>query len=206
MICYELYMVEKRKYASVAVGVSSGGLYALHTLLSSLPKNFPLPVFVVQHLSRDADQILVEYLKRKTGFPIKQAEDKEDIRGGTVYLAPPDYHLLVEVDGRSLALSKDPAVNYARPSIDVLFESAAAALRDSLIGVIMTGSGADGSKGLRSIKQHGGYTIVQDPASAESAMMPQAAIDAAEIDEIAPLEELGGVLVKLAQIPADRRR
>ena len=194
-----------KPYAGVAIGVSSGGLHALHMLLRALSKPFPLSLFIVQHRMRDADQMLVEYLERQTGFPIKEAEDKEAIRSGMAYLAPSDYHLLVETDGRSLALSKDPAVHYARPSIDVLFESATVALGDALIGVVMTGASRDGAEGLQLIKQHGGYTIVQDPDSAESSLMPRAAIDATEVDKIAALEDLAKILENLAHTPRDLR-
>ena len=177
----------------IVMGTSWGGLFALETVLQSLPKEFPLPVAIVQHRMRDSEETLAMILKRYTALPVSEAEDKEDICPGHVYLAPSEYHLLVEKD--HFALSLDGPVNYARPSADVLFESAAETHGTGVIGVIMTGAGRDGALGLAKIKQRGGMTVVQD-AAAECNDMPKAAIAASIVDRILPLEKIGPFLVE----------
>lgn len=170
----------------VVVGTSLGGLRALKTLLGGLPADFQTPVAIVQHRHAGSDDRLSEPLQRRTVLPVAEAEDKEVIVPGHVYLAPANYHLLVE-EG-SFALSTDSAVCHARPSIDVLFESAANAYGARAIGVILTGASQDGADGLAAIERHGGVAVVQDPATAESGTMPQAAIAAIETGRILPLE------------------
>jgi two-component system, chemotaxis family, protein-glutamate methylesterase/glutaminase len=179
----------------VVVGASTGGLKALQILLSGLPADFPLPLAIVQHRGTDSESGLSEFLSRWSTLPVKEPEDKEPIEPGHAYLAPRDYHLLIE-DG-SFALSIDAAVAYARPSIDVLFESAADEFEDRAIGVILTGANHDGARGLRKIKAKGGLTIVEDPASAACREMPEAAIAGTTVDWILPLAEIGSRLEKL---------
>jgi two-component system chemotaxis response regulator CheB len=169
---------------------------ALSELFSYLPGGFPLPIIVVQHLHPTGEGYLYDYLNDRCALTVKEAGDKESIRPGHIYFAPPDYHLLVERD-ETLALSIDEKVNYARPSIDVLFESAAHVWSSDLIGVILTGVNHDGARGLRLIREYGGLTIAQDPATAEYPVMPQAAIDAGGVDRILPLDEIGGFLSTL---------
>lgn len=179
-------------YEIVVIGTSLGGLRALEIVLSGLGKEFPLPVTVVQHREKDSGERLCELLQSHCALRVGQAEDKEEIIPGRVHLAPPDYHLLVE-DGR-FALSTDEPVNHARPSVDVLFESVADVYGERVVGVILTGSGKDGAQGSARIKERGGFVIVQDPATAESRAMPEAAMAAAEVDMVLPLSEIGSLL------------
>jgi len=188
---------KKGRYKAVVIGVSAGGFQALSTVLPRFHRTLPLPIFIVQHMSPASDSYLVEHLQNICRVEVKLAEDKETPQPAMVYLAPPDYHLLIEED-YSLALSLENRVNYSRPSIDVLFKSAAEVYRDALIGVIMTGANADGSKGLLKIKEYGGLTVVQAPETAEVATMPESAIAAVEVDYIVPLEKLGLFLNSVA--------
>jgi len=162
---------------AVVIGASAGAVDALLQILPKLPANYPLPVLIVIHLSPQVDSMLAAVLRAHCKLAVKEAEDTEKIRPGCAYLAPPNYHLLVEPDFH-LSLSSDEPVLYSRPSIDVLFESAADAFGDNLIGVILTGANADGARGLASIERAGGKALVQDPASAEAAAMPAAALAA----------------------------
>ncbi len=180
----------------VVVGASTGGLKALQTLLSGLSGEFPLPIAIVQHRGTDSESGLSEFLRRWSKLPVKEPEDKEPIEAGHAYLAPRDYHLLIE--NGSFALSIDSPVVYARPSIDVLFESAADEYEDRAIGVILTGANHDGARGLRKIKAQGGLTIVENPASAACPEMPEAAIARTTVDWILSLPEIGPCLEKLA--------
>mgnify|MGYP006419183371 CR=1 FL=1 len=184
------------KYDAVVIGSSAGGLRALSTILPVLPAAFPLPLLVVQHLMATADDYLPRSLAQKCRVTVKQAGEKEPALPGVVYIAPPNYHLLVEID-RTLSLSTDERVNHARPAIDVLFETAAEAYESRLIGVVLTGASSDGSLGLKAIKQHGGFALVQDPATAESPTMPRAAQAATDVDRLAPLQEIGPLLCEL---------
>jgi two-component system chemotaxis response regulator CheB len=184
-------------YEAVVIGASAGGLQALKALLSSLPTSFPLPIAIVQHIAERSENLMAELLNHASRITVKEAEDKESLNPGTVYLAPPGYHLLIEPD-RSLSLSVDERVNHARPSIDVLFESAAEVFDEALIGIILTGANADGAQGLKTIKEYGGLTIVQNPESAETPAMPKAALAATEADYIVDLEQLTPILLQLA--------
>jgi len=179
----------------VVVGASTGGLKALQTLLGSLPAEFPLPIAIVQHRGADSEG-LPEFLRASSRLRVKEPEDKEPIEVGKVYIAPRDYHLLIE--NQSFALSTESPVAYARPSIDVLFESAADEYEDRVIGVILTGANRDGARGLHKIKAQGGLTIVENPASAKSREMPEAAISLTTVDWILPLQEIGPTLGKLS--------
>jgi two-component system chemotaxis response regulator CheB len=178
------------------IGSSAGGIKALSIVLSALPRDFALPIIIVQHLHPQSDSYLANILEAKTGLRVKQADEKEKILAGMVYLAPPNYHLLVEED-RTFSLSIEGHVNFSRPSVDVLFESAVYAYRDRLIGIILTGANHDGSQGVRKIKRMGGYVLVQDPATAEACAMPQAAIAAVTVDRVLPLEQIGPHLLQL---------
>ena len=180
----------------IVIGTSVGGLNALSALLRGLPSTFSLPLVVVQHRSADGRSGVREVLQSYTDLTVVEAEDKDAIVAGRLYLAPADYHLLIEAD-RTLALSTEEAVQNARPSIDVLFESAAEVYRESLVGVVLTGASADGARGVQRIKQCGGWLIVQDPATAESRVMPEAALSVVEADEVVPLDRLAGSLRQL---------
>ena len=181
---------------AIVIGTSAGGMHALHRILSSLAPGFPVPLLIVQHLSPDFDGGLANTLRDKTGFFIKEAEDKEEIQAGHAYLAPSNYHLLVEPD-KTLSLSMDEKENCSRPSIDVLFESAAEVYGKELMGILLTGASSDGALGLRKIQIRGGWTIVQDPDSAEAAFMPRAALALIKPSEVLPLDAIGPYLEKL---------
>lgn len=181
---------------AIAVGTSLGGLNALLTVLGGLPPGLNAPVLVVQHRGADADAGLVNLLSDHTKLIVVEAEDKAIMAAGTVYIAPADYHLLVEVKGE-LALSTEAPVRLARPSIDVLFETAATAYGPSLLAVLLTGASADGAEGLSRVKTAGGRAIVQDPATAECATMPLAALAATAVDYVLPLEAIAAHMVSL---------
>lgn len=184
----------------VVVGTSRGGLKALQALLSGLDAGFTLPMVIVQHRGKDLETGLCEYLGRGSQLPVTEPEDKEPILQGHVYLAPRDYHLLIE--SASFALSTDPPVSFARPSIDVLFESAADEYKERTIGVILTGSNRDGAKGLAAIKAHGGVTVVEDPMTAAHREMPDAALARNNPDWVLPLKEIAPRLNKLGNTVA----
>ncbi|SDC67703.1 two-component system, chemotaxis family, response regulator CheB [Paenibacillus sp. UNCCL117] len=187
-------------YEAVVIGVSAGGLKALGTLLPLLSPRFALPLLIVQHTREGSESFLAEHLNERSSIRVKEADDKEYVLPGCAYLAPPGYHLLVEED-RSLSLSVDPPVLHSRPSIDVLFESAAYVYERHCIGVVLTGASGDGSMGLRRIKRAGGLTVVQNPLTAECGTMPLAAIRTAEPDYILDLEEIAGLLNELGDLP-----
>jgi two-component system, chemotaxis family, protein-glutamate methylesterase/glutaminase len=180
----------------IVIGTSLGGLNALTVLLRRLPASLPVPIAVVQHRGTGDDGALAELLNQTSELRVVDAEDKMPIAPGHVYLAPPDYHLLVEADG-TLALSTDAHVRSARPSIDVLFESAAQAFGPRAIAVVLTGASADGADGLRSIKEKGGLAIVEDPSTAECAIMPAAALAAAPVASVLPLNRIPDYLTAL---------
>ena len=150
---------EYGRYEAIVMGTSAGGLNALSTVLPMLPGDFPLAIVVVQHVHRDSGNFFVEYLHEKCQLRVKEAEEKESIQPGVVYIAPANYHLLIE-HNRTFALTIDEKVNYSRPSIDVLFDAAAQVYGSRLIGIVLTGANADGAKGLKTIKAHGGLAIV----------------------------------------------
>lgn len=180
-------------FRAVVIGVSAGGLHALSTLLPALPASFPLPILIVQHRPAGSDDFLAKNLNRISALTVKEAEEKEELRGGVAYIAPADYHLLVERN-ETLSLSAEPKENFSRPSIDVLFESAAYVWSEKLIGVILTGANSDGANGLALIKQRGGVAMVQDPKTAEHDAMPRAAIEASPIDTILPIPKIAALL------------
>jgi two-component system chemotaxis response regulator CheB len=173
----------------VVVGASAGGVEALGTLLDGLPRDFRPAVAIVLHIPPDRNSLLPALFAQRCALPVKEAEDKEPVRQGMVYIAPPDYHLLIEPD-RTFALSRDDAVNFSRPSIDVLFESAALAYRDTLLGIVLTGASADGAAGLRTVRHAGGQAWVQHPDEASSSLMPASAIALAGADRIIGLEDM----------------
>jgi len=222
--------LNKINFEIVVVGTSLGGLHALKTLLSDLPESFPLPVVIVQHRHKNSNNMLSDYLQQQSSLPVTEAEDKEAIVPGRVYLAPADYHLLIELPcysdfsvheshftgvatsrvlGKSeiqnrgaptFALSTEAPVSHARPSIDVLFESAADTFGEKVIGIILTGASSDGTQGLAKIKAEGGLTFVQEPDSAQCQIMPASAIAAVKVDWILPLSNIAPCLVKLLTI------
>jgi two-component system chemotaxis response regulator CheB len=182
---------EDAGYRIVAVGASAGGLYALRTLVAALPADFPMPVAVVQHRSKDSE-LLCELLQECTAMEVYEVNDKDEARPGCVYIAPPDYHMLV--DEGFFSLSTEAPVRFSRPSIDVTFESAADTYGMDAIGVVLTGANADGSRGLRRIVDAGGLGVVQDPVTAEVKVMPVAAMKAVPEACVLPMDDIGGYL------------
>ncbi|MEH2165274.1 MAG: chemotaxis protein CheB [Nostoc sp.] len=182
----------------VVIGTSLGGLSALKIVLGNLPSDFHVPIAIVQHRHKESSKTLQDLLQESTLLKIQEVEDKDEILPGHIYIAPADYHLLVEPG--HFALSTDEPVSYARPSIDVLFESAADVYTEQVIGVILTGANQDGVQGLKKIKARGGITIVQEPATAESDIMPEAAISAITVDWILTLSNIASQMVKLCQL------
>jgi two-component system chemotaxis response regulator CheB len=187
--------VKAKKFDLVVIGCSLGGMTALETVLRALPRTFPVPLAVVQHRHRASNESLPAFLRRKTDLKVVDAEDKQPIKKGAAYLAPANYHLLVERG--EFHLSVDEAVAYSRPSIDVLFESAADAYGETLAAVVMTGANDDGARGADRIKKRGGFIIAQDPATAEAPAMPQATISRVRVDRVLPLDRIGPFLVEL---------
>lgn len=184
------------QYKAIVIGASAGGMEAIRSILINLPLKFEVPIVIVQHLSPNSNGYLIEYLNKECKLTVKEAEDKEKIVPGYVYIAPPNYHVLIEND-TTLSLSVEEKVNYARPSIDVLFETAADAYGSELIGIILTGANNDGSKGLRKIKERGGLAIVQDPDTAEINSMPKAAIQLTDVDYILSIDEITKKVIEL---------
>lgn len=183
----------------IAVGTSLGGLNALSAMLGALPESLPVPIVVVQHRAIVTKHGRLEHLLQdQTALTVVEAEDKMTLEPGKVYLAPADYHLLIEERG-ALALSTEAPVRAARPSIDVLFETAAEAYRDALICVLLTGASADGADGVAAVKARGGRAIVQDPVTAECGTMPAAGLKAASVDYVLPLGEIAAHLVSMVE-------
>jgi two-component system, chemotaxis family, protein-glutamate methylesterase/glutaminase len=180
--------------------------YEVVELLPGFPADFPVPLVIAVHLHPRQDNAHIERLASHCALRVKEADEKESIQAGSVYLAPPNYHLLIEND-RTFSLSIDERVNYARPAIDVLFETAAQVYGPQTIGVVLTGANSDGACGLRRIKERGGLAIVQEPKTAESTFMPQAALEATPVDHVLAVPEIGKLLVKIVQstnVPEER--
>lgn len=186
------------KYSAVVIGVSAGGMNALGQILPLLPEDFPLPVIIVQHVSPQSDNYMIQHFNKLSKIQVREADEKEEIKPGVAYFAPPNYHLLVEEDF-TFSLSTEGRVNFSRPSVDVLFESALDAYCSNLIGIILTGANNDGSIGLKKIKECGGLAIVQDPADAEVSAMPEAALRLTRVDHILKVSEIAGFLIKLVK-------
>lgn len=177
----------------LAIGASAGGVEAVGTLLEALPADFAATVAVVLHLPANKPSLLADLFGRRCALPVREVEDKEPMRPGTVYVAPPDYHMQIEPNGL-FSLSCDPPVHFSRPSIDVLFESAAMACRDAVLAIVLTGASADGAAGLRTVRAHGGKAWVQDPADAQMDTMPLAALAEAGADCVLTLDEMAARL------------
>lgn len=180
-------------YEAIVVGTSAGGLTALSSILGKLPHDYSIPIIIVQHRAKDSQDLFEEVLQKKCKIRIKQADEKESIKAGNVYVAPPDYHLLVETD-KTFSLSADEHVQFSRPSIDVLFESAAVAFREKLIGIILTGSNADGSAGISTISKLGGLTIAQDLQEAQYSFMPHSAVETRHVEHVWTLSQIAEYL------------
>ena len=192
-------------YEIVVVGTSWGGLSALGTVVSGLPATFALPLVVVQHRSPDAAGFLAELLQARTGLEVVEVDDKRPIAPGNVYVAPPNYHLLI--DRGYFSLTTDAPVRYSRPSIDVTFVSAADEYGRRAIGVVLTGANEDGALGLKRIADRGGYAIVQDPETAEGPVMPRAALRAVPNARVLRIDRIASHLLTIAppRPPVDHR-
>jgi len=180
----------------IVIGASAGGVEALSVLLPALPAVFEPSLFIVLHLPRERPSLLAEIFRRRCALPVREAEDKEPVAPGTIYFAPPDYHMLVEKN-RQIALSADEPIHYSRPSIDVLFESAADAYGERLLGIILSGGNEDGSAGLQAVHKAGGVTVVQQPDSAKVPVMVVSALQRGGVDFVLPLDEIAALLRRL---------
>jgi two-component system chemotaxis response regulator CheB len=181
---------------AVVIGTSAGGVDALLRILPGLPASLAVPILIVIHLPRERGSLLPQIFQPKCARPVREPEDKEAIVPGTVYFAPPDYHLLVD-EGPQLALSSDPLVNFSRPSIDVLFESAADAFGARLAAVLLTGASQDGAAGLEAVDRAGGVTVVQDPADAQVPVMVESALRRTAATFVLPLAGIEQLLATL---------
>jgi two-component system, chemotaxis family, protein-glutamate methylesterase/glutaminase len=186
---------------AVLVAASAGGLSALTSVLSQLPAEFPASVAIVQHIEPHHRSMLAEILGRRCALPVTQAADGQNFQPGVVHVAPPDHHLLVDPDG-TLSLTHTELVHFVRPSADLLFESGAASFGRRVIGVVLTGTGSDGSLGVEAIKRRGGTVIAQDEETSEFFGMPGAAIEAGAVDFVLPLGQIAQALTSLV----DERR
>jgi two-component system, chemotaxis family, protein-glutamate methylesterase/glutaminase len=185
-------------YGIVAIAASAGGITALSRVLSGLPERFPVPVVIVQHLDPRHKTIIAEVLGRRAQMPVRLPEQGERAVPGTIYVAPPNRHLLVEADG-ALMLSSSELVHFLRPSADLLFESVAATYGARAIACVLTGTGSDGAMGASAVKARGGTVIAEDPALAEFKGMPEAVIQSGAVDFVLPLDEIASVVCGLVE-------
>lgn len=188
----------------IVIGCSRGGLQAMETILPHFPAGYDVPIAVVQHRAKDSTPLLASVLQRYCAIPVVEPDDKTVIKPGHVYLAPANYHL--QVEDTMFSLSVDLPVHYSRPSVDVLFETAADVYGGDMVAVILTGANDDGATGVEYVRQAGGIVVVQDPATAESDEMPRAAIAATEVDHILPLEQIGPFLAGCCGVRAGETR
>jgi len=186
------------RFDLVTIGVSTGGVDLLLELLPALPADFPAPLLVCLHAPADTTASLAETLDHRSRIHVTEAQNQQLLQPATVYLCPGGYHLHVEHDGRC-SLSVDAPVNYARPSADVLFDSAAQIYRERLLAVVLSGAGDDGAEGVRRVRQLGGVVVVQDPADALLADMPRAALQAVQPDHLVKTEHLATLLLRLCR-------
>jgi two-component system chemotaxis response regulator CheB len=184
-------------YSIVALGTSWGGLSAMTRLLGALPEEFPIPIVVVQHRSKDSDRLLVQLLQDATSLKVCEIEDKDGLCPGTVHVAPANYHVMIESGYFSLTIEEP--IRFSRPSIDVMFTSAADTYGSGAIGVVLTGANEDGARGLAHIVKRGGRALVQNPKTAEIPIMPEAAVKAVPSAEILPLDRLAPRLIALSE-------
>jgi two-component system chemotaxis response regulator CheB len=180
---------------AVVIGVSAGGLKALSAILPALPADYPLPIMIVIHLPPDRDSVVADLFNDRCALTVREAEDKEDILPGHIYFAPPDYHLLIESDHR-LSLSSEEPVLFSRPSVDVLFETAADVYGEGLIGIILTGANPDGAAGLKAVMMAGGMALVQRPDLSYARAMPEAALELCPQAESLSLEQIAEKLCR----------
>lgn len=188
-----------KEIRAVVIGASAGGLAALQKICRNLDENLTVPVIIVQHIHANSDGFMAWHLNSISSLKVKEAEDKEKLEKGVIYVAPANYHVIVD-DENVISLTTDERVNYSRPSIDVLFESAADVFRDQLVGVILTGANDDGTAGMSAIKQSGGITIIQDPHTAEVRTMPESVFRQVHVDQVLSLEKISEFLNNLNEL------
>lgn len=191
-----------RFYNAIIIGGSAGSLNAVKTILKPLPETFSIPVILVCHRHPDSGGYFEKNLNDVLNLNVKQVDEKEHVRKGFVYVAPPNYHLLIEEDF-TFSLTLDEPCFFSRPSIDVTFDAAAEVWEDKLVGIIVTGANSDGSRGLVKIKQAGGFTMVQDPGTAEYDSMPESAVNSVTPDFTGSLEDIGQILLKMHNFRVD---
>jgi two-component system chemotaxis response regulator CheB len=183
-------------YKAVVIGGSAGSFQVLTKILSSLPKNFPLPVLLCMHRLKHVRSGFLEALTIKSCLPVVEPNDKEQIKPGRAYLAPANYHMFIEL-GNRIALSTEEPVNHSRPSIDLSFITAAQAFRDKIVGIILSGANSDGAYGLQKVKEYNGITIVQDPKECQVRTMTEAAMKLSQVDHVFTTDQMIKFLLKL---------
>ena len=188
-------------YSIVAIAASAGGITALSRVLGGLPGGFPVPVLVVQHLDPRHKTVIAEVLGRRANLPVRLAQEGDKAQPGTIYVAPPNRHLLVGADG-VLTLSSSELVHFVRPSADLLFESVAGSYGPRAVACVLTGTGSDGAMGASAVKSRGGTVIAEDPETAEFKSMPEAAVASGSVDFILPLDEIAAVIRGLVEVSA----
>ena len=183
---------------AIVIGASFGGMEAVKKIITGLPSEFKIPIAVVLHIGNNNINTYISLLGNQSHYVVKEAEEKEPLKQQTVYFAPPNYHLLIEEDF-TLSLSTDEKVNFSRPAIDVLFETAAWSLKNNLIGILLTGSNNDGAEGLKTIKNNGGTTIVENPNTAHAGTMPATAVKLFKPDFILDLKDIAAKVVEVSK-------
>lgn len=194
-----------KKIEAIVIGASAGGIKALKKILTPLPESYPLPIIIVLHIPPGEISLLPEIFSYKLKLKVKEAEEKDSINAGTVYFAPPGRHLLIK-ENKIFSLSIEDRVHFSRPSIDVLFKSAADSYGESLVGILLTGANQDGALGLKKIKETGGIAIVQNPISAEISVMPAAGMSYVSPECVLSLDEIADFLLKHNQVPAEDKK
>ncbi len=189
--------LEAARIDAIVIGASAGGVEALCGLLPALPHDLQAAVLVVLHLPRERPSLLVDIFQPKCARPVREAQDKEPVEPGTVFLAAPDYHLLVDV-GPRLSMSADEPVHYSRPSIDVLFQSAADVYGPRLLAILLTGANQDGAEGAAAAHRAGAITVVQQPESAQASLMPASALRLITPTHVLSLDEIAALLSTLS--------
>ncbi|AXA93501.1 chemotaxis protein CheB [Massilia sp. YMA4] len=189
-------LLQGREFAAIVIGASAGGVNALLEILPGLPKDYPYPVVTVLHVMKGRQNQLAEVFQQRLALRVLEAGDKDDLRPGTLYFAPAGYHLSVE-EGGVFSLSQEEPVHFARPAIDLTMQSAADVYGDQLVGILLTGANQDGAAGLAAIGAAGGLTVVQDPAEAQVAVMPNEAIRLRQPDLVLTLREIRSLLTML---------
>ncbi|ABE50854.1 chemotaxis protein CheB [Methylobacillus flagellatus] len=192
------HLLQQRMIRAVVIGASAGGVNAMLKLFHRLPARYPMPIVALLHMQHMRDSRLPELFQHHLRMPVKEAEDKEEIAPGTLYFAPPGYHLAIE-HNLQFSLSCEAPLHFSRPAIDILMESAADAYADTLLGILLTGANPDGAAGLRAVKQAGGLSVVQDPDEAEIDYMPRAAISLQQPDLVLRLADIEQLLISLGE-------